>query len=138
MSSILTKTDHINVDALSGTIQTTLAEFADATMDAVEHATDYASERALDVVRVRSPRQPGGGSYAASWTSEVWQKYLKGKYTRLISAKEYRLTYWLEHGHDIKRDGVKVGEADAWPHIIYAEQEAIQQFEAQLRRNIEK
>lgn len=138
MSSILTKTDHINVDVLSGTIKTTLAEFADATAEAVENATDLTAAQTVDKLRSTSPRQPGGGSYAKSWTSEVWQKHLKGHYKRLISAKEYRLTHLLEYGHRIMRDGKEVGYADARPHIAQAEIAAINLFEANLRREIEK
>lgn len=138
MATWLSRGGRINVDALGATIQTVLAEFADATAEAVEAATDLTAAQTVDKLRSTSPRQPGGGEYAAGWTSEVWQKRYKGIYKRLISNREYRLTHLLEYGHRIMRDGKEVGYASARPHIAQAEFAAISQFEENLRREIEK
>lgn len=138
MSSFQTSRGHINVDALGPAIQTILEEFADATAEAVEAATDLTAAETVDRLRSTSPRQPGGGEYAASWTSEVWQKRYKGIYKRLISAREYRLTHLLEYGHRLVRDGKEVGYAAARPHILQAELAARTQFEQNLRRELEK
>lgn len=138
MGTWLEKRGHINIDALGESIQTILEEFAGATAEAVEAATDLTAAQTVDKLRSTSPRQPGGGEYAASWTSEVWQKRYKGIYKRLVSAREYRLTHLLEYGHRIMRDGKEVGYASARPHIAQAEFAAINQFEQNLRREIEK
>ena len=131
--------EHINIDALANTIQYVLAEYAGATDDAIERAVDLTSAEIVDELRTTSPRRPGGGDYARSWTDEVWQKKLKGKYSKLISNKEhYQLTHLLENGHRIMRNGREVGYSAARPHIMQARNAAAEKLAHNVARELEK
>lgn len=128
--------DHISVDRLADAIQTTLEEFSGATEEALRAAIDDTEGQILDQLHTTSPRMTG--TYAMSWTGEVWQKHLKGKYSRLISNKEYRLTHLLENGHRLVRDGRNVGFSPAKPHILQARERAKAWIGINLAKELDK
>ena len=80
-------------------------------------------------LKQKSPRKKhGGGRYARGWT------YKKTANGYVIHNKtDYQLTHLLEFGHDIKRNGVKVGEAQPKPHIAdvekWVQEEAVKRLE---------
>lgn len=41
---------------------------------------------------------------------------------------QYQLTHLLEYGHQIKRNGTKVGDAKAYPHIEPVEKQSNEQY----------
>lgn len=53
------------------------------------------------------------------------------------SEKHYRLTHLLEFGHDVIKDGKRVGRAGAYPHWAKAEENGIKEFEMRIQKEIE-
>ena len=126
----------ISIDQLAAEVNHQLALFQGATDEVVEKATDDVAKMTVQQLKATSPR--GSGDYAKSWRSEKL-KSRSHHYGRVIHAGdgEYRLTHLLEKGHDVVRGGKVVGHAPAYPHIADAEQKAIAEFEAEIRREVE-
>lgn len=68
--------------------------------------------------------------YANGWVA----KKVDGKWVVHNKSKPY-LAHLLENGHDIVRNGVKVGESPAFPHISTAEKE-IEGMIQELEKNL--
>lgn len=78
-------------------------------------------------------RTNGWKNYAKGWSMRstelgiiIYNKNLPG------------LTFLLEHGHDIIRNGAKVGRTRAYPHIKPAEEMGVQEFEEAVIREMER
>lgn len=126
----------ISVDQLAAEVNRQLALFQGATDEVVAKSADDVAKMAVQQLKATSPQ--GTGDYAKSWRSEKL-KSRPHQYGRVIHAGdgEYRLTHLLEKGHDVVRGGKVVGHAPAYPHIADAEQKAIAEFEAEIRRGVE-
>lgn len=53
------------------------------------------------------------------------------------SKKHYRLTHLLEFGHDVIKNGKRVGRAKAYPHWDVVEENGIKEFEKKIQKEIE-
>ena len=95
--------------------------------EVVEDAARESAKGCVQKLKATSPKRPGGGEYARSWTSKKlehgWVVYNK---------KHYRLTHLLENGH-AKRGG---GRVSGRAHIAPAEQAGIEQLERDIERSI--
>lgn len=84
-------------------------------------ATKVASKKAADEgvkrLKVTSPKSKGHSKYAKSW------KVKKIDDGYVIYSDMPGLTHLLENGHDVIRNGIKVGRARAIPHIKPVEEE---------------
>ncbi|MBR5299818.1 MAG: hypothetical protein IKU36_06175 [Bacteroidales bacterium] len=74
-----------------------------------------------------------------------WKKYAKGWSMRtdetgitIYNRSMPGLTFLLEFGHDVIRNGVKVGNTKAYPHIKLAEEAGIAEFEEAVIREMER
>lgn len=74
-----------------------------------------------------------------------WKKYAKGWSMRtnemgitIYNKSMPGLTFLLEFGHDVMRNGAKVGRTKAYPHIKPAEEEGIAEFEEAVIREMER
>ena len=99
--------------------------------EVVEDAAKESAKECVQKLKATSPKRPGGGSYARSWTS----KKLAGGY--VVYNKEYQLTHLLENGHvsanqygeyGVRFNGIK--------HIAPVEEEGIEGFELRINRGI--
>lgn len=82
-------------------------------------AADVAKE-AVKQLRATSPvnnGSPRSGQYAKGWATKVE----KGKHI-VHNKTDYQLTHLLENGHDIIRNGKKVGESPKKQHIKQVEE----------------
>ena len=125
----------IQIDQLAAEVNKQLAAFAGATNEVVAVSVEEVAKETVRRLRETSPKRTG--AYAKSWKSTK----LKGgrNYNgRVIHAGngEYRLTHLLEYGH-AKVNGGRVNPSPPGGHIEPAEQEAIQSFEAAIRRGVE-
>ena len=129
----------IKVDDIARAITTTLEEFRGATQAAVDRAVEETAKATVDTLRETSPRQPGGGSYAESWTADKKQMSRAAKRAGMtVYNKQPQMTRWLEKGHRIMRDNKQIGSARARVHIAPAEARAAEMIVEILRREIEK
>lgn len=99
--------------------------------EVVEDAAKESAKECVQKLKATSPKRPGGGSYARSWTSK---KLAKGW---VVYNKEYQLTHLLENGHvsanqygeyGVRFNGIK--------HIAPVEEEGIEGFELRINRGI--
>lgn len=117
----------MNVNNLAAEINRQLALYANQTDEKVQQITEKVADDGVDKLKVSSPKSPGGGKYAGSWT-----KKKVGKRFVVHNKKHYRLTHLLEKGH-AKVNG---GRVAAQPHIKPVEQKMIDEFEDELRRRL--
>lgn len=116
-----------NITVKGGDLARQIKQLTDACDAEIKAATVEAGRVAsADVVRqlkATSPRRKGA-AYAKSWKvrKEGLDTYI------VYNEKHYRLTHLLEKGHDIIRNGRKVGRAKAYPHIKQAEQKGIEEY----------
>jgi len=99
------------MDSLLTQVNAVLAQYTKNIDENMLAVMNTASKEGVKRLRKTSPKAKGGGKYARSWAV----KREKGTFT--IYNKQPGLTHLLENGHDIVRNGRKVGRAPAYPHI---------------------
>lgn len=76
-----------------------------------------------------------GRHYQKDWYVDNQSKKRNAKF--IVANHQYQLTHLLEKGHDIIRNGVKVGHADAKEHIKpvekWTQKEVVDRMEDKLR-----
>lgn len=136
----------ISVDRLAATVVQTLRDYRDSTADITEEAAKQTAKETVQEVRknidasgIKSHR--GNKSYARQIATKE-NRYMKGRYAygRVVYVKDpdHRLTHLLEKGHDIVRNGRRVGSAAAFPHWAGAEEFAEERLEELIRQGIER
>jgi len=116
---------------LAKEVNEALAQYSaniDATMDKVFIET---AQEAVSQLKASSPRRKGGGRYARGWRI----KKVNGKYI-VHNKTDYQLTHLLENGHDIIRNGRKVGSSPAIPHIKPVEEWVKEEVVARLESDL--
>lgn len=126
----------IKIDDLAAEVARQLEIFQGATDEIVEAAVDNVVRRTIQNLKATSPKRTG--EYAASWKKEPI-KAGRHQYVQVIHASggEYRLTHLLEKPHVKANKYGKYGETTGEPHIAPAEEQAIAEFEAEIRRGVE-
>lgn len=103
----------------------------------VQTASEQSAKKvAAKVARTLRASSPSGrsGKYRKGWKSK---KLDHGEYV-VYNESAPGLTHLLENGHDVIRNGMKVGRASAHPHIQQAEQDGIKEFEEEVRKEVER
>lgn len=94
---------------------------------------DKASGFLVNRLKTTAPKGHRRSHYADKWTSE---KIENGRIV-YVKAPDYRLSHLLEYGHDIVKNGKRVGRASAKPFIGKAEKEANAKFLNAVERRLE-
>lgn len=123
----------IKPEQLQSAIQQILHDIPQKCDDAITKAETTVSKKAVNELKATSPvgNGPKSGRYSKGWGVK------KSKETTIIYNKtDGQLTHLLENGHDIIRDGKKVGHAGAKPHIKAVEEmvkeEMVEEVEKEL------
>lgn len=112
---------------LAAEINRQLALYANQTEESVQQISEKVARDGVEMLKIESPKSPGGGDYAKSW------RYKKvGKVFIIHNKEHYRLTHLLEKGH-AKVNG---GRVAARVHIAPVEVKLIDKFEDELRREL--
>lgn len=113
-------------------VQNMIKEFGDDVRLAVRVAVDETAQEVTDQLRHAGDFK--GKKYRASWTYTVKQTTMFTDAT-VFNKRHYRLTHLLEFGHDVynRKNGPKLGEADAHEHIYPINQDTGEIFERKLR-----
>lgn len=123
----------IKIDQLAAEVNKQLAAFAGATDDIVETSAEDVAKATVQQLQTTSWKRTG--KYAKSWT--IYRpKSGPYRHSKIVHAREYRLTHLLEYGH-AKVNGGRVDPYPPGGHIEPAEQAAIADFEAEIRRKVE-
>lgn len=102
---------------LTAQVNKILNDYVDEVNGKVLKAEEDVAKDAISKLKSTSPKSSHARKkhYADSWYVD---KKTKKYYGRIVVAnKQYRLTHLLEKGHDVVRNGRKVGRAKAQPHI---------------------
>lgn len=116
------------MDSLLVNINKVLAQYTSDVNMTIQSVVDTTARDAAQKLRATSPRAPGGGDYAKSWAV----KKERGRAVVYSRAPHYRLTHLLENGHDIVRDGKKIGHVDPQVHIKPVEEWTQEEIEKRL------
>lgn len=115
-----------------------LDEYGAQIITAVEStAKKVSNEARLDLRNVPKSVVGGYGFYSSGWRSSFKADKLRVTAT-VYNANEWQLTHLLEYGHQVRRGGRKVGEAEAHPHINEVKDWAFKEFDRRLREEISK
>jgi len=116
----------IDVNRLSAEINKSLKEYTSDVTKKLEISKKKVASEAVNELKATSPRRTGG--YAKGWTQR------KDGTSRIVYNKTHgSLTHLLENGH-ANRDG---GRTAGIPHIAPVEQHAIEEFEAEVKRDVQ-
>lgn len=123
-----------NVTIKGGSIDEVVAEAFKVTEAVANQAAitcaDKAAKHAVSLLRSAIG---GTGRYSRGW------KVKREKDGAIVyNAAQPSLTHLLENGHDIIRNGQKVGRARAIPHISVAEEFANRKFEQLITEEIQR
>lgn len=102
----------INVSAM---LQEALREYHGTVNADVSKVVKEIADEAVQEIR-RAANLGGTGGYLESIHAEKQTDEKSYRTAYVIRADEYRLTHLLENGHDIVKKGIKVGQAQAFPH----------------------
>lgn len=116
-----------NIGGLAAEINRQLALYANQTDESVQRIAGEIASEGVEMLKAESPKSPGGGDYAKSWTVKKI-----GKAFVIHNKDHYRLTHLLEKGH-AKVNG---GRVDARVHIAPVEEKVVERFEGELRREL--
>ena len=86
-------------------------------------SADIVTKEAVKELKKISPKRPGRGNYANSWT-----RRREGIGWRIYNKDYYRLTHLLEYGHVVISWNKNRGDTGKYVHIRPVEQKATQKF----------
>lgn len=124
----------IGPEQLQSAIQQILHDIPQKCDNAIDRAEATVSKKAVKELKATSPKGSGpkSGRYAKGWSTKKQNKNQVIIYNRT----DGQLTHLLEKGHDIIRDGKKVGHAAAQSHIKAVEEmvksEMVEEVEKEL------
>lgn len=121
---------------LTKEVNSILLKYVDECEQGILEIETKVAKDALKKLKSTSPKNPKSSGHNGKHYADDWYIDTKNKkhYDHIIIAnRQYQLTHLLENGHDIIRNGAKVGSADAEPHIKpveeWAKEEAVSRCE---------
>lgn len=121
----------ISIDQLSDEIMSALKEYKDVTDEVVDRAVAKVSKEAKQIAQSGSPTETGG--YQKGWAVKKTSERAGQVSITVYNRRKPGLTHLLEKGH-AKRGG---GRVAGRPHIAPAEEYAIEQLEAEIKRGLQ-
>ena len=119
-------------------ISAILTAYADSVKQDIEEiCEEVTSEGVKRLKNTKNTYTVRSGEYNKSWSKKITKGYnfVNGK---IYNKDHYRLTHLLEDGHDIKRDGTKVGETRSFKHIEPVDEYVSKKFEDGIVEAIKK
>lgn len=123
-------------DSVAIQMQRILDEYDREVRDVADEVMNEVSKEAANKLKATSPKRPGHGEYARSWTVKV-EHGAHGINTYTVhNKKHYRLTHLLEKGHVIRNGVGTYGRAPAHVHIKPVEEWANDEVVAEIERRL--
>lgn len=114
----------------------TLDNFVEQEQAVIRRELKAAAKETAKELKQTSPKEPGGGSYAAGWkvkSEESWNRSRQIVY----NPKHYQLTHLLEKGHDtFNQFGGPYKRTPAHRHIAPAEENGVRRLLERLRTRL--
>lgn len=120
----------VKLSQMSSAIMEALEEYKDFTDEVVKEAVDSVSKEAKSIAKSGSPELYGG--YKKGWTVKKTIDQESRVSVTVHNRKKPGLTHLLEKGH-AKRGG---GRVEGITHIALAEEYAIKELEAEIRKGL--
>lgn len=125
----------INPDQLQRTIQGMLNQIPQQVDNVIDEASKVVSKEAVNKLKASSPKGKGkkSGRYAKGWSTKKVDNM-----TVVYNRTDYQLTHLLENGHDIVRNGKKVGHFNGIKHIKPVEEEVQERMVEEVEKGLDK
>lgn len=119
---------NVTVDNLAEEIMKGLTEYKNLATADMKMAVRKAGRSVKKDIQANAPKKTG--AYSKSWTVKTTKETSESLELIVHSPKKYQLAHLLEKGH-AKRGG---GRTKAIPHIAPAEEKAVKDLEADIKR----
>ena len=119
---------NVTVENLAAEIMKGLIEYKDLATSDMKTAVRKAGKSVKRDIQANAPKKTG--AYSKSWTVKTTKETSESLELTVYSPKKYQLAHLLEKGH-AKRGG---GRTKAIPHIAPAEEKAVKDLEADIKR----
>ena len=119
---------NVTVDNLATEIMKGLTEYKNLATADMKMAVRKAGKSVKKDIQANAPKKTG--AYSKSWTVKTTKETSESLELTVHSPKKYQLAHLLEKGH-AKRGG---GRTKATPHIAPAEEKAVKDLEADIKR----
>ena len=119
---------NVTVDNLAAEIMKGLTEYKDLATADMKTAVRKTGKSVKKDIQANAPKKTG--AYSKSWTVKTTKETSESLELTVHSPKKYQLAHLLEKGH-AKRGG---GRTKAIPHIAPAEEKAVKDLEADIKR----
>lgn len=119
---------NVTVENLAAEIMKGLIEYKDLATSDMKTAVRKAGKSVKKDIQANAPKKTG--VYSKSWTVKTTKETSESLELTVYSPKKYQLAHLLEKGH-AKRGG---GRTKAIPHIAPAEEKAVKDLEADIKR----
>lgn len=115
-----------------------LKDYNREVIDTTNDVYKKVAKEAVQKLKNTSPiRKVNGGAYARSWSMKTGKGGAFRVNNVVIHNKDhYRLTHLLENGHDVIRNGKKIGRANPIKHIAPVEEWAIDEAFNNIKREL--
>lgn len=125
----------INPDQLQATVQGMLSMIPQQVDNVIDEASKVVSKEAVNKLKASSPKGKGkkSGRYAKGWSTKKVDNM-----TVVYNRTDYQLTHLLENGHDIVRNGKKVGHFNGIKHIKPVEEEVQERMVEEVEKGLDK
>ena len=125
----------INPEQLQATVQGMLSMIPQKVDNVIDEASKVVSKEAVNKLKASSPKGKGkkSGQYAKAWSTKKVDNM-----TVVYNRTDYQLTHLLENGHDIVRNGKKIGHFNGIKHIKPVEEEVQERMVEEVEKGLDK
>ncbi len=121
---------NVKLKDLASEVMKGLVEYKDLATDEMKTAVRKAGKTVKKDIQANAPKKTG--AYSKSWTVKTTKETSDSLELTVCSPSKYQLAHLLEKGH-AKRGG---GRVKAQPHIAPAEERAVKELEADIKRSL--
>jgi hypothetical protein len=121
---------NVKLKDLASEVMKGLVEYKDLATDEMKTAVRKAGKTVKKDIQANAPKKTG--AYSKSWTVKTTKETSDSLELNVCSPSKYQLAHLLEKGH-AKRGG---GRVKAQPHIAPAEERAVKELEADIKRSL--
>ena len=120
----------VSIDEMANTINKYLTDYHKLLTDDLKSSVQKTAKTVKSEIKENAPKRTG--KYAKSWSAKKVKETANTLELVVHSKNRYQIAHLLEKGH-AKKGG---GRVEARPHIAPAEEKAIKELEADIKRSI--